>query len=126
MFNIIFIFILYINILIFISYIITKILYFINNYYLNTIIIFISILIQIDNFTLNQDIIILNEKIKKYILSIYQLKLELHKEKIFYNELLICKNKINIINWKLLTNKFKLFNNLKKIYMIYIKKNIEN
>ncbi len=109
MFNIIFIFILYINILIFISYIITKILYFINNYYLNTIIIFISILIQIDNFTLNQDIIILNEKIKKYILSIYQLKLELHKEKIFYNELLICKNKINIINWKLLTNKFKLY-----------------
>jgi hypothetical protein len=117
--------ILYINILILISYIITKILYFINNYYLNMIIIFISILIQIDNLTLNQDLIILNKKIKKYILLIYQLKLELHKEKIFYNELLICKDKINIINWKLLTNKFKLYNNLKKIYMINIKKNIE-
>lgn len=122
-----FILILYINILILISYIISKIVYFINNYYLNMIIIFISILTQIDNFTLNQDLIELNKKIKKYILLIYQLKFELHKEIIFYNELLICKDKINIINWKLLTNKFKLYNNLKKIYILYMsKKNIDN
>lgn len=93
----------YISFLILISYILSNMLYFINNSYLNIIIIFISILIQIDNFTLN----------KEHIMLIGQLNLELHKEKILYNELLNRKNKTNIINWKLLINKFKLYKNLK-------------